>query len=116
MKKILSTGTGFALVVLLAGCEVPPPENEMQRRARMAAAAEITARQCAGYAGGYSAARDLRRDANRHVTLARQLGATDADMADGSKVAQMAFDNAVIWLGQQEACNQMVSQLAWNAE
>ncbi|MCC1481895.1 hypothetical protein J1C52_09610 [Roseibaca sp. Y0-43] len=99
----------------LVACAPPPPANPMERHARLAAGAEIAARQCAGYAGGYDGAQKMRQDANRNVTLARNLGATDADLDRARKAVQTTFDTTAVWISRQEACNQLVSFIAWES-
>lgn len=114
----MKTSAKFALVglvVLIGACAPPPPANEMERKARMAASAEIVARQCAGFAGGYSDAVQLRGDANRYIVDARALGATDQDIQRQRDVVQTTFQNAVAWVSRQDACNQLVSELAWQS-
>lgn len=107
--------TVLGMCMLVVACAPPPPANPMEKHARLAAGAEIAARQCAGYAGGYDGARTMRQDANRNVTLARNLGATDADLTRARKAVQTTFDTTVVWVSKQEACNQLVSSVAWES-
>lgn len=101
--------------MMVVACAPPPPANPMEKHARLAAGAEIAARQCAGYAGGYDGARTMRHDANRNITLARNLGATDEDLNKARKAVQTTFDTTVVWVSKQEACNQLVSSVAWES-
>lgn len=100
------------LPLLLAGC-IEPPASPMEFAARKAAAAELTAKQCAGQAGGYDSVRKLRQDANQSVATARGLGATDATIAKARADVRTAFDMQVAFTDQQQACNAMVGELAW---
>lgn len=110
LKVFLISG---AAALSLAACGVAPPASPMERHARMAAAAEIAARQCAGFAGGYSGARELREDANRNIVAARNLGADDAVVEKAREDARIAYESAVIWIGRPDACNHLISELAW---
>lgn len=105
----------LGLIATLTACAPPPPANPMEKHARLAAGAEIAARQCAGYAGGYDGAQRMRQDANRNITLARNLGATDADLDRARKAVQTSFDTTTVWISKQEACNQLVSSVAWES-
>lgn len=105
----------MGVILALSACAPPPPANPMEKHARLAAGAEIAARQCAGYAGGYDGAQKMRQDANRNITLARNLGATDADLTRARKAVQTTFDTTVVWVNKQEACNQLVSSIAWES-
>lgn len=102
-------------ISLTAACAPPPPASLMDRHARLAAAAELASRQCAGYAGGYQGAAAMRADADRNLVIARDLGATPADLDRARTDAQNAFNGAVIWGGIAEACNALVGEIAWNA-
>jgi hypothetical protein len=110
MKYIVLATVGL---IGLSGC-VEPPKSPMEAAARKAAAAELTAKQCAGYAGGYESVRKLREDANKNVTIARKLGATDAVLQKARTDVQTAFNTQVAFTTQQEACNAMVGELAWS--
>lgn len=101
-----------AACVGLAGC-VAPPSSPQEAMARRAAAAELTAKRCAGYAGGYEAVRALRQDANKNITMARNMGATDELIQKARLDTQTAFDTAVAFTSIQDACNSMVGELAW---
>ena len=96
----------------LAGC-VAPPSSPAEATARRAAAAELTAKRCAGYAGGYEAVRALRQDANKNIVIARNMGATDALIQKARTDVQTAFDTAVAFTTLQDACNSMIGELAW---
>jgi len=96
----------------LAGC-VAPPSSPEEAVARKAAAAELTAKRCAGHAGGYEAVRALRQDANKNIAMARNMGATDEVIQKARLDVQTAFDTAVAFTTVQEACNSMVGELAW---
>lgn len=102
----------IASLIGLAGC-VAPPTSPMEATARKAAAAELVAKQCAGYAGGYESVRKLRQDANKNIALARNLGATDAVIQKARTDVQTAFSTQVAFTDQQQACNAMVGELAW---
>lgn len=105
MKRLVILGF---LTGLLAAC-VEPPASPMEA----AAAAELTAKQCAGFAGGYESVRKLRHDANQNIATARRLGATDATIAKARTDVRMAFDMQVAFSNPQQACNMMVGELAW---
>jgi hypothetical protein len=109
MKRLIILGF---LTGSLAGC-VEPPASPMEAAARRAAAAELTAKQCAGFAGGYESVRKLRHDANQNIATARRLGATDATIAKARADVRMAFDMQVAFSTPQQACNVMVGELAW---
>jgi hypothetical protein len=102
-------------LVLLAACAVEPPKSPMERHARLAAAAELAAKNCGGYIGGYSAAQDLRNDANQNIVTARKLGATDADLQKARTDVQAAFNTAAAFGTPQSACNELVSMIAWHS-
>jgi len=85
----------------------------MEAAARKAAGAELVAKQCAGYAGGYEGVKRLREDANKNITLARNLGATDAVLQKARADTQSAFSTAAAFSSPQEACNAMIGSLAW---
>lgn len=103
----------LALTVTLAGCAVAPPSSPMEQRARLAAGAELAVQQCGGYTGGYAGAQQMKQDANANIVAARKLGATDEVLAKAKKDVETGFNNAAIFTNRQEACNQLVSQLAW---
>lgn len=109
MKRLVILGF---LTGSLAAC-VEPPASPMEAAARRAAAAELTAKQCAGFAGGYESVRKLRHDANQNIATARRLGATDATVAKARTDVRMAFDMQVAFSNPQQACNMMVGELAW---
>ncbi|VCU61594.1 hypothetical protein EPIB2_671 [Tritonibacter mobilis] len=77
-------------------------------------AAELVAKQCAGFAGGYQAAKDLRSDANQQMVTARKLGATDADLQKARTDVRNAFGTMEAFTSRQEACNSMIGELAWS--
>ncbi len=99
-------------LTFLTAC-VAPPSSPMEAAARKAAAAELTAKQCAGYAGGYESVRKLRQDANKSIATARSLGATDVVITKARTDVRTAFDMQVAFTDQQQACNAMVGELAW---
>ncbi len=101
------------LFAVLTACAPPPPANPMERHARLAAGAELAAKRCAGYAGGYDDAKQMRGDANRNIALARDLGATDADLKAAKNAVRTSFDTTAAFVSRQEACNQLVSRVAW---
>ena len=104
------------VIIAIAGFSAcaPVPSTPMDIAARRAAGAEITAKQCAGYAGGYEAVKDLRNDANRNMATAKQLGATSETIAQAKNDTQVRFDMLVAFTSTQEACNTMIGSLAWN--
>jgi hypothetical protein len=104
----------LVVVAALAGC-VQPPKSPMEREARMAAAAELAAQRCGGYAGGYESVKRMKQDANRSVVTAKNLGATPEVMERARQDTQSAFTTAVVFTDQQHACNSLVSELAWNS-
>ncbi|MBV2358287.1 hypothetical protein KUH32_00735 [Thalassococcus sp. CAU 1522] len=110
--RLISVSVVFGLT--LAGCAAPPA-SEMERRTRMAAAAEVSATQCAGFVGGYESAKQLKADANTNIIAARQLGATDADLAKARKDVQTTFNTAALFTSIPEACNSLIGSLAWTS-
>ena len=99
-------------ITLLAACASPPASPE-ESYARRAAAAELVAKRCAGYAGGYDAVRELKKDASKNVATARELGA-DNTMIDKARTdVDGVFAMAEAFTSRQEACNQMIGELAW---
>jgi hypothetical protein len=102
----------ISLLFFLAAC-VEPPSSPMEKHARLAAGARLAAQQCAGYAGGYQSAVKLKEDANRNVTIARSLGATDTVLKKASTDVNNAFTTMAAFTSQQEACNSLVGNLAW---
>ena len=102
----------IAIIFGLSAC-VQVPQSPMDVAARKAAAAEITAKQCAGYAGGYEAVKRLRDDANKNMAIAKQLGATNEVIASAKQTVQTSFDLMTAFTNKAEACNTMVGNLAW---
>ena len=92
---------------------VAPPSSPMEAAARKAAGAELAAKQCAGYVGGYEGVRRLREDSNRNIAIARSLGATDAVIQKARADVQTAFNATVAFTTQQQACNSIIGELAW---
>lgn len=102
----------IAITFCLSAC-VQAPQTPMDIAARKAAGAELTAKQCAGYAGGYEAVKRLRDDANKNMAIAKQLGATDEVISSAKQSVTTAFDLTVAFTNKAEACNTMVGNLAW---
>ena len=102
----------IAITFCLSAC-VQAPQTPMDIAARKAAGAELTAKQCAGYAGGYEAVKRLRDDANKNMAIAKQLGATDEVINSAKQSVTTAFDLTVAFTNKAEACNTMVGNLAW---
>lgn len=100
-------------IAALSAC-VAPPSSEMERQARQAAAAEYAALNCASAVGGFSAARELRKEANQRVVGARALGATDAVILKARQDVAQSVSTAAAFTTQREACNSLISQLAWS--
>ena len=104
----------LAVSVLLFTAACPsPPASEMERRARLAAAGELSVKQCAGFVGGYEAARAVKADANTNVIAARSLGATDADIEKARSDVRSTFHTTAAFSSIPEACNSLVGSLAW---
>ena len=112
MRNVISKLLAAGSVGVLSAC-VAPPASEMESQARKAAAAEYVAKNCGAYVGGFLSARELRAESNRNITTARKLGATDADIQKARTDVAAAFSGAEIFTSRQEACNQLMSQLAW---
>lgn len=55
----------------------------------------------------------MKQDANVNIVAARKLGATCEVLAKAKKDVNTAFNNTMIFSDKQEACNQLVSQVAW---
>lgn len=100
-------------VLLLSACAPQPPSSPMEQKARLAAAADFAAQNCAGYAGGYTGAQQMKRDANENLVAARQLGATDEVIKKAKTDVQTVFNTTVAFSNKQEACNQLISRVAW---
>lgn len=98
---------------LLSGC-VQPPQSPMEAHARRAAGAELAATQCGGYVGGYEAAKGLKADANINLVAAQKLGATPAVIKKAKTDVETGFNTMSAFSNKQEACNTLVSQLAWH--
>lgn len=105
----------LGVLMVLAGCAPPPPANPMERHARLAMAAEFVARNCGGFIGGYTGAQQMRTDADRHAVTARALGATEQTFGAARQVVQTTFHTGAAMTSHQMACNQLVSELAWQA-
>ena len=108
MKKI-------AVIIALcsvAACTAPPSSPE-ESAARKAAASELVAKRCAAYAGGYDSVTQLRKDANKSMATARALGASDELIKKAKVDTNNAFGMAEAFTSRQEACNQMIGELAW---
>lgn len=103
----------LAFIVTVSACAVAPPASEMEAQARQAAGAEYAALNCGAAVGGFSAARDLRDEANQRIVSARALGATDAVLNKARQDVRTSVATAAAFTTQQEACNQLVSGLAW---
>lgn len=101
--------------LFLVACAVEPPASNMEKQARLAAAAELASQSCAGYLGGYGDARTLRKDADASAATARSLGATDAVMQKARLDVETAFNGAVFLAGAPAACNELVSSIAWES-
>jgi hypothetical protein len=99
-------------LAFLTACANPPASPE-EGYARRAAAAELVAKQCAAYAGGYDAVRDLKKDASKNIATARELGADDALIAKARTDVDSVFSVAEAFTNRQQACNQMIGELAW---
>ena len=102
----------IAIIFGLSAC-VQVPQSPMEVAARKAAGAELTAKQCAGYAGGYEAVKRLRDDANKNMAIAKQLGATDEVIDSAKQTVRTGFDLMVAFTNKSEACNSTVGSLAW---
>ena len=102
------------LVFVLAGC-VQPPATPAEKAARQWAGAELAATKCAGYIGGFSAAKDMRNEAKKDLVEARELGATDELLAKAKTDVNSAATTSEILIGVRETCNQLVSQLAYHS-
>lgn len=107
--RILST---IVCLAALSAC-VAPPSSEMERQARQAAGAEYAAKNCAAAVGGFSAARELRQEANQRIVAARSLGATDSVLNKARQDVNTTVSTAAAFTTQRDACNQLVSELAW---
>lgn len=99
-------------IFFLAACATPPSSPE-EGYARRAAAAELVVKRCAGYVGGYGAIRELKKDANKNIATARELGADNTIIDKARLDVDGAFGMAEAFVGRAEACNQMVGELAW---
>ncbi len=110
MIKKISILTIFTAA--LSGC-VQPPQSPMEAHARRAAGAEIVAKNCAAFAGGFSAVKDLKASANQNIVTARKLGATDAVIETARQDVRTAFSTAETFTSRQEACNSLIGELAW---
>ena len=104
----------FALIssLALAGCTAPP-SSPMEKHARLAVGAELAAKRCAGYVGGYEGVQRMRDDSNRNIATARSLGATDAVIKKARSDVSNTFNTSVAFTSPQEACNSLVGSLAW---
>lgn len=109
MKRYLLTPV---IILSLSAC-VQAPQSPMHIAARKAAGAELAAKQCSGFVGGYEGVKRLRQDANKNVNLARQLGATDEVIAESKSTVQTAFDLEEAFTSRPQACNSLVGNLAW---
>lgn len=104
----------LALTILVPAC-AEPPKSPMEKHARLAAAAAFVATNCAGYAGGYESARSLRKDADKNIQIARNLGATDGVLKKARQDVETTFITASAFTSHQEACNSLVGSVAWHA-
>lgn len=111
LKRVSVIAAGF---VGLAGC-VQPPQSPMEQQARLAMSAEFAAQNCGGFIGGYEGTKRMKEDANKAIVTARSLGATDGVFTKAKADVKSAFDTAVIFTSPQQACNDLVSQIAWNS-
>lgn len=109
IKKIMC----LTLASSLFAC-TEPPKSPMEKHARLAAGSELAANRCAGFAGGYAGAVQLKKDANKNIATARSLGATDAVINKARTDVNTAFSTAEVFTSRAEACNQLVGSIAWN--
>lgn len=109
-KKLACIG----LVISVGAC-VAPPASPMEKHARLASAAQLAGTSCAGYAGGYAGAKQLKQDANQNLATARNLGATDAVLIKAKTDVQNTFNTAAAFTSHQEACNQLIGSIAWSS-
>jgi hypothetical protein len=100
------------VAILLAGC-VEPPASELELQSRIAGASKVMAEECSPFIGGFTSAKDLRATYDRSVAKARDLGATEADLAKGVTDARNALFGRQMLIGQREACTQFVSSIAF---
>lgn len=112
MKKHTVTALALAFATILSGC-VQPPQSPMEAHARRAAGAELAATQCGAYIGGYEAAKELKADATRNLVSAQQMGATPEVLTKAKSDVTTGFNMTAAFSTPQEACNTLVSQLAW---
>ncbi|MGB7269365.1 MAG: hypothetical protein WBC90_07565 [Albidovulum sp.] len=103
----------IAITCTVSGC-VEPPKSPMEAQARLAVAAEFAAQNCGGFVGGYDGAKKMKEDANRSIVTAKNLGATAEVFAKAKTDVQTGFNTAAAFTTRQEACNALISQVAWS--
>lgn len=108
MRKM--TGAVLAMAAL-AGCATTPA-TPMEARLNRYAGAQVVAMNC-GAAGGYASIATMRADAEKNLAEARALGATDADIAKATQRVNGNFMGAVVLVGDYQACNSFINNLAW---
>ena len=112
LKKIALSATFLSVL----GACAAPPASPMEKHARLAAGAELAARQCAGALGGYDSVRQMKKDSSKNIAIAKKLGATQADIQKARADTNNTFSVAAAFTNQREACNALVGSLAWNVD
>jgi hypothetical protein len=103
--------TALVAILSLAGCATTPA-SPMEAHLNRYAGAEAVAQNCPAY-GGYGSVAAMRSDAEKNLARARVLGATEADVKKARERVNGNFMGAVFLVGDMQACNSFVNQLAW---
>ena len=103
--SILALGT-------VAGCTAPVEQTPKQQYLNRVAGAEIVLRDCPAV-GGYGAFSAMREDAMKNHELAKQLGATEADLAAAKTLVGQQYASAYFLVGPERSCHELIKRLGW---
>jgi len=109
MKKIY---IALALATAIAGCQTAPAATPMEAHLNRYAGAEAVAMNCPSF-GGYGSVASMKADADKNLSKARKLGATDADIKAARTRLNGQLQSTIFLVGPMEACSAFMNRLAW---
>ncbi|AVO36598.1 hypothetical protein [Pukyongiella litopenaei] len=98
--------------LMVAACAPQPPSTPAESEARRAAAFEYTANRCVQQAGGFSDSIAIQKEATARYAKARALGATEQQIAEQRQIVKNAAAGAEFWVGKDDACEDLVANVA----